>query len=224
MTPPTGNAAGRTDVVPGPIAGRALDDVGQALLLATHEVLAQEGPFGLTVRRVAQAAGVSTMNVYSRFGGKDGLIEQLFIDGFSRLGEQMGSLPRTDDPIADMRCCRTAYRRFALDNPTYYTVMFDSVIPDWRPSAPAESVAMRALACVASQAQRAIDAGLVVATDAMSVAASMWATSHGLISLEMRMGDKDGFDWPAIYDETLERLLTGFRTEPTVGDYGHLGD
>jgi len=206
------------------LADRANDDVGRALLTAAHRVLEEEGPFGLTVRRVAQAAGVSTMNVYSRFGGKDGLVEQLFVDGFARLGERIKDLPRTDDPLFDMRDCRAEYRRFALENPTYYAVMFDSVVPGWHPSPAAEAVAMAALASLASQVQRAIDAGQLQATDAHSVAISLWATSHGLITLEMKTVHEERFDWPAVYDETLERLLTGFRTAPAAGDYGRLGE
>jgi AcrR family transcriptional regulator len=205
-------------------AGRAVDDVGRALVDAAHQVLAEEGPFGLTVRRVAQVAGVSTMNVYSRFGGKDGLIEQLFIDGFTRLGERMTSQPLTDDPYEDLRVCGLEYRRWALENPTYYMVMFDTVVPDWQPSAVAEDVAMAALACLAAQIQRAIDAGQLQATDAMSLAVSFWATSHGLISLEMRMTSRQRFDWPAVYEETVSRLREGFRNPPVAGDYGRLDE
>jgi len=204
-------------------ADRCADDVGQALLQAAHQVLADEGPFGLTVRRVAQVAGVSTMNVYSRFGGKDGLIEQLFIDGFVRLGEHMKSVPPTDDPVADLRRCRGRYRDFALANRTYYVVMFDSVIPDWRPSSVGKEVAYSALGGMAAAVQRAIDAGQLAVTDAMAVATSLWATSHGLISLELRLHDDARFDWPVIYDETLERLLTGFRSGPIDADYGRRG-
>ncbi len=204
------------------IDNRPADDVGRALLDAAHQVLEEEGPFGLTVRRVAQAAGVSTMNVYSRFGGKDGLVEQLFVDGFARLGAAIGDLPETEDPVADMRVCRQEYRRFALENPTYYAVMFDSVVPGWVPSPAAEAVALTALGRLAEQVQRAIDAGQLQATDALSVATSLWATSHGLITLEMKMSHAPKFDWPAIYDVTLERLLTGFRTAPPAGDYGRL--
>lgn len=205
-------------------SGRAPDEVGRALLDAAHQVLADEGPFGLTVRRVAQLAGVSTMNVYSRYGGKDGLIDQLFIDGFTRMTTEMMSQPQTDDPMADLRTCGQAYRRFALANPTYYMVMFDTIVPDWRPSDAAEEVAMAALGGLASQVQRAIDAGQLHATDARAAAVSFWATSHGLISLEMRMGPEHGFDWAAIYDETCDRLRDGFRAGPRVGDYGRLDD
>jgi hypothetical protein len=70
--------------------------------------------------------------------------------------------------------------------------------------------------------QRAIDAGQLAATDSLSVAASLWATSHGLVTLEMKTMHTPKFDWAAVYDETLERLLTGFRTPPAAGDYGRL--
>ncbi|MGZ4674264.1 MAG: TetR/AcrR family transcriptional regulator, partial [Ilumatobacteraceae bacterium] len=62
-----------------------LDPVGSTLLKAASDLLATEGPAALTVRRIATAAGVSTMNVYSRFGGKDGVVEHLFVEGFHRL-------------------------------------------------------------------------------------------------------------------------------------------
>jgi AcrR family transcriptional regulator len=217
-----------TSDTPSPIrpvhAGRVADDVGRVLVDAAHRVLAEEGPFGLTVRRVAQAAGVSTMNVYSRFGGKDGLIEQLFIDGFTRLGERMMNRPQSDDPLEDLRRCGLEYRQFALENPTYYMVMFDTIVPDWRPSGAAEEVAMAALAGLAGQIQRAIDSGQLQATDARSLAVSFWATSHGLVSLEMRLGAVHPYNWAAIYEETCDRLREGFRNPPVAGDYGRLDE
>ena len=50
---------------------RSHDDTSRALLAAAHRLLAEDGPEALTVRRIANEAGMSTMNVYSRFGGKD---------------------------------------------------------------------------------------------------------------------------------------------------------
>ena len=45
------------------------------------------------------------MNVYSRFGGKDGVLDELFIDGFRRMGEEMADTPTSDDPNADLVDC-----------------------------------------------------------------------------------------------------------------------
>ena len=90
---------------------RSIDETGRALLTAAHDLLASDGPTALTVRRIAGAAGVSTMNVYSRFGGKDGVLDELFAEGFRRLGERMEETPSTDDSVADLgsrRCAATA--------------------------------------------------------------------------------------------------------------------
>ena len=70
-----------------------------ALLQAcpTPVVLAGSGPDALTVRRIATEASMSTMNVYSRFGGKDGVIDELYSDGFRRLVTAIDAVPTTDD-------------------------------------------------------------------------------------------------------------------------------
>ena len=95
-----------------------LDNVGNALLKAADTLLASEGASALTVRRIATEAGMSTMNVYSRFGGKDGVVEHLFLQGFALLAEAMNEVPETDDPMLDLSICGAAYRRFALDHAT----------------------------------------------------------------------------------------------------------
>src|ERR1700728_4930769 len=60
-------------------------DVERELLAAAEAVLVREGPGGLTVRAVASEAGIAPMGVYSRLGGKDGLVDALLIRGFDRL-------------------------------------------------------------------------------------------------------------------------------------------
>ena len=210
---------------PGDATTATHDGVGRALLDAAHRLLAEDGPSALTVRRLAAAAGVSTMNVYSRFGGKDGVVEELFVDGFRRLSAQMAHAPVTDDPFADLSTCRDGYRRFALENPTYYAVMFDRVFPDFEPSERAERAAIEALGGLAARVQRAIDAGSLKATNVWLVAAGLWATCHGLVSLELRSIDVaaklpdasaelvEASDWDLVYADTLTHLLAGYLVE-----------
>jgi AcrR family transcriptional regulator len=186
------------------------DDTREALLAAAHDLLATEGPGSLTVRRIAAAAGMSTMNVYSRFGGKDGVLDELFIDGFRRLGELMAEAPETDDPREDLRRCRHLYRRFARENSTYYSLMFDRVVPDFHPSERAEAVALDTLRQLQRQIERAMSAGAIRAGDSFAVATGLWALVHGLVSLEARTeGKLVDFDWDTIYDTTTEALVRG---------------
>ena len=58
------------------------DETRATLLDAARTLLEADGPAALTVRRIAAEAGMSTMNVYSRFGGKDGVVDELYCEGF----------------------------------------------------------------------------------------------------------------------------------------------
>ena len=52
------------------------------ILEAAGEILHEEGVGALSVRHIAKRAGISTMGVYSYFGGKDQVCEQLYIAAF----------------------------------------------------------------------------------------------------------------------------------------------
>ena len=149
------------------------DDARQALLAAAHDLLGHEGPAALTVRRIAAAAGMSTMNVYSRFGGKDGVLDELFVDGFRRLGEPMDATPRdattrsTTSPRAAPATGRSPGR-----TPTYYSLMFDRVgarLPAVRRGPGRRR--WRRWASVAERVERAMDAGALAPGDPFQVAA-----------------------------------------------------
>jgi AcrR family transcriptional regulator len=193
------------------------DDTRQKLLAAAHDLLATEGPAALTVRRIAAAAGMSTMNVYSRFGGKDGVLDELFIDGFRRMGEEMADAPTSDDPVADLLDCGRAYRQFARRNPTYYSLMFDRVVPDFEPSERAVQAALDGLGRVVARVERAMAAGKVRKGDPFEIAAALWACDHGLASLEVRTpaGEQAGlFDWDAISTTAIEAMVRGLAPDP----------
>ena len=192
---------------PAPMA--QLDSVGSMLLKAASDLLAAEGPGALTVRRIANAAGVSTMNVYSRFGGKDGVVEHLFIEGFTRLGTGMSAVMPTDDPVADMLACGLSYRRFAIDNPTLSSVMFDRVVPDHGPTTEALLIAGATLELLADRLERAMKAGALRPGDPLNTAALVWATCHGVVSLELKAVSPTAIDWPEVYQQAMHMIVTG---------------
>uniref|UniRef100_UPI0021C11413 TetR/AcrR family transcriptional regulator n=1 Tax=Frankia gtarii TaxID=2950102 RepID=UPI0021C11413 len=112
--------------------GIAADGPGAQVpyIRAALQVLAQHGPAGLTVRRVAEAAGTSTMGVYTRFGSRNGILEALYRRAFGMLHDALAEVPVTTDPRGDLIALSLAYRRFALDYPPRYTFMFERPVPD----------------------------------------------------------------------------------------------
>jgi AcrR family transcriptional regulator len=190
-------------------AGAQADETRDSIVDAARRILVTEGPDGLTVRKIATAAGHSTMAVYSRFGGKDGLVDELFGEGFALLTAALESAGTTDDPLADLDRQGTAYRGFALDHPQHYSLMFDRPVPGFEPSGDTLAIAIAALEVLARGLERAMDHGELTRSDPMVTAVSMWGTCHGLVSLELTGAAPPGIDWDATYASTCRALLRG---------------
>ena len=88
----------------------------------------------LRIRDVAAAAEQSTMGVYTHFGSKQGLLEQLYLHGFRRLEERLNSVPSDGQGRQELLAFALAYRGFALDNEALYGLMFERATPDFVPS------------------------------------------------------------------------------------------
>jgi AcrR family transcriptional regulator len=101
-------------------------DTAAALLDAAEELLASGGPGAVTVRAVAEARGTTTRAVYSLFGGKAGLVEQLAGRGYDVLTELVSSLPESDDPAADLVAAGVSgFRVFATERPHLFGLTFE---------------------------------------------------------------------------------------------------
>lgn len=189
---------------------RIHDDTSVALLTAARRLLADHGPEALTVRRIASEAGMSTMNVYSRFGGKDGVIDELFSDGYRRLIEAIDSVPHTDDVIADLMNVAETYRQFARENPTYYGIMFRSAVPGFEASPESVDMALGGLAQLVGRVRRGQENGQILGVfDPQEVAAWLWASCHGMVSFELDEVATDHLNWPAIYHQGVTAALAG---------------
>ena len=188
-----------------------------ALLVAAARPSVGGGyPTPLTVRHRGAAAGCSTMGVYTHFGGKEGVVEALFVEGFNayrrrrRPGRHL-----TDDPRATSPAGCASYRRFGAENPTHYSVMFERHVPGFEPSAESMVHAHATLVLLEARVQRCLDAGVIDAGhgDAQQIAYSVWATGHGLMSLELHhIGKRDDYD--ARHRTTTALLFAGLTHPP----------
>ncbi|MBD9328210.1 TetR/AcrR family transcriptional regulator, partial [Mycobacterium tuberculosis] len=99
--------------------------VRDELLHAGVRLLDDHGPDALQTRKVAAAAGTSTMAVYTHFGGMRGLIAAIAEEGLRQFDVAL-TVPQTADPVADLLAIGTAYRRYAIERPHMYRLMFGS--------------------------------------------------------------------------------------------------
>lgn len=189
---------------------RTRDEQGQRILEAASELLSEEGASALSVRRIASAAGCSTMGLYSRFGGKDGVVDELFAEGFERLIAAMRTNPSTDDPLVDLRRCATCYRDTAVANATHYMVMFGGAVPGFVPSDASHDLAHEAFAGLVTKVARCTDAGLFSGSPD-GIAEILWGSIHGLVMLELVGINPLGSDPALRFGRALDVLFDGLQ-------------
>jgi AcrR family transcriptional regulator len=180
------------------------DDVAAALLSAARQIFESDGLPALSVRRVAQAAGCTTMQVYSRYGGKDGLLQALFDEGFEALTTAQQAVPASLPPAERVRRLCREYLRIAAERPHHYALMLGAHSGDFQP--PKES-RERALATLTSLVE-AVGHALPQTTDrdqrAREVANQILAFCHGwamLSAIQLLDGAR------TVVDEAISALL-----------------
>lgn len=176
------------------MAGRArLDDAPERLVQAAIGLLAEQGPSAIKARTVATASGLSTMVVYSHFGGIPELMRAVADHGFRELGRAFAQVPVTEDPIADLFAMALTCRRLARENPHLYDLMFGlSTRATYRPLSDADlrlsghSPAFRdAHAHVTAACERLVSTGRARQQEPAVIAAQLWSLVHGYITLEL---------------------------------------
>lgn len=191
---------------------RTQDKTSEALLLAAHRLLKEQGADALTVRRIATEAGMSTMNVYSRFGGKDGVVDELYVEGFKRLFAAIDGVPTTDEPAEDLMEAARKYRDFALENPAYYGIMFRRIVHGYDPSPDAVETALSGLMSFVERVRLAQQHGQIIGDeigDPIEIAAWLWAACHGLVSLELTGTGAERIVWSNVFEHGMHTAIAG---------------
>ena len=153
----------------------------ETLLDAALGLLEQRGPGALRIRDVADAAKQSTMGVYTHFGSKQGLLEQLYLHGFRCLEDRLNSVPSDGQGRQELLAFALAYRAFALDNEALYGLMFERATPDFTPSDASRLAGLSTFEMLATRVAAWRPDFIDPAADAHLV----WATMHGLVSIEL---------------------------------------
>jgi AcrR family transcriptional regulator len=186
------------------------DALRRRLLERAGELLSTEGPAAVSLRKIATDVNTSTTAVYSLFGGKPALLEALYDEAFNRFGAHLAAVPVTEDPAEDLVQIGLAYRRSALADPQFYSVLYSKVV---EPTKAMSRAAGRTFAPVIDTVRRAIERKVFVDEDPDQIAMSMWGIAHGLVSLELNGNLPPGIDPAATYELALRAHGRGWLTE-----------
>jgi AcrR family transcriptional regulator len=189
-------------------AGKA--SLRRLLLDTASSLLERHGPEALTMRRIAAEAGCSTSVLYTMFGGKAGIAEALWREGFDRLSTALDAATG-EHPLERLGAMGRAYRDNALANRSYYAVMFQRPIPGFEPSPEAYEASLTPLRALADTVAECIGAGVFRAEDPRHIAGVLWAATHGAVSLELA-GYEGAVDAEHRFDDLCAAAAAWFMT------------
>ena len=153
------------------------------VLAEASAMLVEEGPDGLSMRKLAHRLGCAPMSLYAYFRDKHDLLTALAHQGFGTLAERLAAEP-AEEPLAALRAVFLTYARLGLERPDDYRVLF--MTPEKQPVrefAGPEEIAREspAFAIGLDRAQACVAAGRLEG-DAHAITTLLWTAVHGAVA------------------------------------------
>ena len=100
------------------------------ILAAAERIFLECGYEGATIRKIADAVGVSSTALYMHFRDKNQILVEICEAAFGKLLAQNTEIAALRmDPVARVRLMLDAYMNFALENANAYQLIFCSTHP-----------------------------------------------------------------------------------------------
>jgi AcrR family transcriptional regulator len=160
-------------------------DLKNALIKAGVEILAKEGVDGLSLRKVAQKAGVSHSAPYSHFPDKQSLIAAISTEGFNQLYSELKTVTEQykDNPKRQLMDGAQAYVQFAMNNADTFKIMFSGILEKEKEYTSFVDVSRKTFELVVGIVRACQGDGVLRSTSPEMTAVAVWGQVHGIISL-----------------------------------------
>jgi AcrR family transcriptional regulator len=197
---------------------REKSETRDKILDAARELFIAEGYAGVSMRRVAEKIEYSPTAIYVHFADKEELFRELCHQDYARLAEVFQSSAVSSDPLERLREVGKIYIEFGIRNPNHYKFMFMTAHPAQEPDEEDREIMGNpekdAYAFLRWAVQQAMDADCFrdELRDAELISQTLWASVHGVISLEIAKGCDAWVEWRPIQDRAdimLDSMLEG---------------
>jgi len=185
----------------------------ERILRAARALFEAGGAEAVSMRRVADAVGLTPMAIYRHFPGRGALLKRISDDSFDEIAHHWLARNKGGDALTRVVALQRIYLDYALAHPH----LFDHAFSARRADARRYPDDFRAglsptLSAVAEAVAEAMRAGQLREDDAWDVAMTLWAHTHGLVAL-YRAGrfSYDEAEFRRFYEASLRRLLDGLQ-------------
>lgn len=188
-------------------------DTDERILKAARKILDKEGAAAVSMRRVADAIGVTAMAIYRHYPNREALLHRLADDTFTEVAARWTASAKSTDIEKRLIQLQDGYLDYALEHPHAFDYAY-SVRRDDARRFPEDFRARRSptLNLVADTLAEGMRAGLFREDDVWDVAMSLWGHTHGLLCL-YRAGRFSYSEktFRAFYHASVRRLLDGLK-------------
>lgn len=160
-----------------------MNDAKSKILQAASELFLEGGTPALSVRAISKRAGVSTIGIYSHFNGKQGILDELYIEGFEKVFSEIDIIDTKDSPREVILQGVKGYLKVADQYEAHYRLIFGESDSGYAPSEEARVMAEKAFSKLVDISSLI----LPVETEAAKkqrFALEIWALVHGYVSLK----------------------------------------
>ncbi len=185
---------------------REKSETRDKILDAARELFITEGYEGVSMRKVAEKIEYSPTAIYVHFADKEELFRELCHEDYAQLALVFQSSMISTDPVQRLKQIGAIYVDFGIRHPNHYKFMFMTPVPEHEPDDVDREIMgnpeVDAYAFLKWAVQQAIDAGSFREefNDADLISQTLWASVHGVISLQIAKGSDFWVDWRPIKD------------------------
>lgn len=202
-------------------------DSRERILGHACEMIVADGLDGFSLRKLARDLGVTAPALYRHFNSKEDVLRSVIAEAFRTFGAYLYRALEGRTARERLALTGQGYVAFALEQPRYYEIIHLSPaflgFGELPPEAMEPACATRHF--LSDRVRECMEAGVIKPDDIEVVATTIWAFSHGLVSLYLGgLLPVPRDEFPAFVRSTMMRLFTGIggpafdAAEPGAGD------
>lgn len=196
-----------------PATQQQKEEVRRGILRAAADIYNHGGQRAVSVRAIAQKAGVSVGTVYGYFGSLSALFESLWTGPEARFDGNLQAVAKSVvEPAARLRALMTAYLQFSRENIDIYRGVFlfvrplDKIEKDRKKAGDSTFTSLLETAIEDGQSQGVFKSG-----DPSDFAQLLWGGLHGCIALPHNFGTMEFSNPDKIAEDMIDTLLESLK-------------
>ena len=190
------------------------------ILSAACGLLVSGGLDGLSMRKLATQLGVTAPALYRHYASKETVLVDVVGEAFKVFAQYLYRAVEGRTPLERFRLTGRSYLAFALEHPQYYSLLHAAHEIMGRDGLPHEATdhASAVGQFMVDRVREAMECGILKSGPPETVARTIWAHAHGLVSIYHRgLFRIDEAEFRRLFRESGWRLMEGL-AEPEFAE------